>query len=84
MAAMTPDTIRVVEWFRQHPDSTVNEAKAALWLHVTARMSDAKKEGVRFAKTERRVNGRRVVRFRVVVEARPEPIRGEQIGAFGS
>lgn len=67
---MTPDTIRVVEWFRAHPDSTVNEAKAALWLHVTARMSDAKKEGVVFSKTERRVNGRRVVRHRVV-ETRP-------------
>jgi hypothetical protein len=78
---MTPDTIRVVEWFRQHPDSTVNEAREALWLHVTARMSDAKKEGVRFSKTEQRVNGRRVVRFRVEVrEPRPEPLRGEQIG----
>jgi hypothetical protein len=27
---MTPDTIRVVEWFRAHPGSTVNEAKVAL------------------------------------------------------
>lgn len=63
---MTPDTIRVVEWFRQHPGSTVNEAKAALWLHITARMSDAREHGVVFDKTEQRINGRRVVRFVVV------------------
>lgn len=74
---MTPDTLRVVEWFRAHPDSTVNEARNALWLHVTARMSDAKKEGVVFDKSERRVNGRRVVRFRVR-EARPAPLAGTQ------
>lgn len=80
---MTPDTIRVVEWFRAHPDSTVNEAREALWLHVTARMSDAKKHGVRFSKTEQRINGRRVVRFRVA-PARPAPLSGEQIGAFSS
>ena len=67
---MTPDTIRVVEWFRQHPDSTVNEAKVALWLHITARMSDARKEGVVFDASTSRVNGRRVVRFRVR-EVRP-------------
>jgi hypothetical protein len=55
---MTPDTIRVVEWFRAHPGSTVNEARAALFLHVTARMSDAKAAGVVFDKTERRVKDR--------------------------
>lgn len=62
---MTPDTIRVVEWFRQHPGSTVNEAKVALWLHITARMSDARKEGVVFDQVTTRQNGRRVVRFTV-------------------
>jgi len=67
---VTPDTIRVVEWFRAHPGSTVNEAKVALWLHITARMSDARKEGVVWDKTEQRVNGRRVVRFSVL-ESRP-------------
>lgn len=67
---MTPDTIRVVEWFRAHPGSTVNEAKVALWLHITARMSDARKEGVVFDSVTSRVNGRRVVRFSVR-ESRP-------------
>lgn len=62
---MTPDTIRVIEWFRAHPGSTVNEAKVALWLHITARMSDARKEGVVFDQVTTRVNGRRVVRFSV-------------------
>jgi hypothetical protein len=72
---MTPDTIRVVEWFKSHPGSTVNEARHALWLHVTARMSDAKKAGVVFDKTETRVNGRRVVRFSV--RERKRVTRGE-------
>jgi len=73
---VTPDTLRVVAWFRAHPNSTVNEAKAALWLHITARMSDARKAGIVFAPSERRVNGRRVVRFRVV--ERSAPITGTQ------
>ena len=62
---MTGDTARVVQWFAEHPDSTVNEARFALWTHVTARMSDARKEGVVFDQSTSRVNGRRVVRFRV-------------------
>lgn len=69
---MTPDTIRVVEWFRAHPGSTVNEARAALWLHVTARMSDARKHGVQFSVVKSRVDGRRVERFRVM---EPEPVQ---------
>ena len=69
---MTPDTERVVEWFREHPWSTVNEARDALWLHITARMSDARKEGVVFEKRSARVNGRMVVRHRVVD---PEPVQ---------
>lgn len=75
---MTPDTLRVVSWFRAHPGSTVNEAKSALWLHITARMSDARKEGIEWEKRETRVNGRRVVRF-WVRESRPV-LKGEQIG----
>lgn len=70
------DTLRVVAYFREHPDSTVNEARAALWTHITARMSDARTHGIVFAASESRASGRRVVRFRVV---EPRPIdRGEQ------
>lgn len=72
---MTPDTIRVVRWFQEHPHSTVNEARAALWLHVTARMSDARKEGVVFDVVKSRVNGRRVERFSV--RERAPVTRGE-------
>lgn len=76
MSTMSADTIRVVEWFRHHPASTVNEARAALWLHVTARMSDARKHGVVFDVVKTRVNGRRVERFSV---AEPKPVdRGVQ------
>lgn len=76
MSTMSDDTIRVVEWFRQHPGATVNEAKFALWLHVTARMSDARDHGVVFDKVETRVNKRRVVRFTV---QEPQPVdRGVQ------
>ena len=71
------DTERVVAWFRSHPGSTVNEAKAALWLHITARMSDAKKAGIVFDQSAERVNGRRVVRF--WVRERPV-VSGEQVG----
>lgn len=65
-------TERVVRWFRDHPGSTVNEARDALWLHVTARMSDARKQGVEFRHESRMVNGRRVVRHWVV---EPEPVQ---------
>ncbi len=41
-----------------------------MWLHITARMSDARLHGIQFDKTEMRVNGRRVVRF-TVREPRP-------------
>ena len=80
---MTPDTIRVVEWFRAHPGSTVNEAKVALWLHVTARMSDARKEGVVFEQSTTRVNGRRVVRFTVREPARVTSGEQAPLGLVG-
>lgn len=76
---MTPDTIRVVRYFRENPGATVNEARAALFLHITARMSDARKAGIVFDKTEQRVNGRRVVRFSVRAESRPVTV-GTQEG----
>ena len=45
------DTDRVVQWFRDHPDSTVMECRLGLYVSaVTQRMSDARKEGFVFTK----------------------------------
>lgn len=67
------DTERVVAYFRTHPDSSRGEAQAALgWIHVTARMSDARKLGVEFIK----YRDGKAYRFRVVE-------RPQQLTAFG-
>ena len=59
------DTQRVIEYFRTHPGATRGEAQQALgWIHVTARMSDARKNGVEFQKWR---DGK-AWRFRVVDE----------------
>ena len=45
------DTQRIVRWLRDHPSSSVMEIRFALFIsNVTARMSDARKEGYEFAK----------------------------------
>jgi hypothetical protein len=47
----TTDVDRIVAWLREHPDSTVMEVRFALYIsNVTARMSDARKEGHEFTK----------------------------------
>ena len=58
------DTDRVIQWFREHPGSSRYEATLGLHgVHVTARMSDARREGYEFLKWR---DDRGVIRFRVV------------------
>lgn len=58
------DTDRVVAFLREHPDSTVMEIRFALFIsNVTARMSDARREGYEFHKYR---DERGHWRFRVV------------------
>ena len=47
---MSPDTARVVAYLREHPGSSRYEMTLGLHgVHVTARMSDARKHGYVFA-----------------------------------
>lgn len=75
MTART-DTQRVVDFFREHPGSSVMDVRFALYIsNVTARMSDARDQGIEFEKW-RDDNG--VFRYRVSVRA---PVtRGESVG----
>ena len=68
------DWERVVAYLKEHPGSSRGEMQQALgWIHVTARMSDARRNGVQFLKW-RDADG--VYRFRVV--ERSAPITGTQ------
>lgn len=63
-ATKTTDTARVVRYIRDHPDCSVMEIRFALFVSaVTQRMSDARVEGIEFAKARDRHG---VWRFRVV------------------
>lgn len=71
---MTTDTERVVQWFREHPGSSVMEVRFGTYIsNVTARMSDAREAGVAFTKWR---DDHGVYRYRVVD---PEPV---QVTAF--
>lgn len=68
------DTDRVVQWFREHPGSSVMDVRFGLFIsNVTARMSDARDVGVKFHKWR---DDKGVYRYRVVD---PEPV---QLAAF--
>jgi hypothetical protein len=69
------DWQRVVAYFQDHPGSSRGEAQQALgWIHVTARMSDARLRGVEFDKQR---DDKGVWRF-WVVEPRPKATTGVQ------
>jgi len=71
------DWQRVVAYLSEHPGSSRGEMQAALgWIHVTARMSDARANGVKFDKWR---DERGVYRY-TVRESRPEPLMGTQVG----
>ena len=71
------DWQRTVHYLREHPGSSVMEIRLALWIsNVTGRMSDARAHGIEFTKWR---DERGVFRYRVA-EARPAPLRGEQVG----
>jgi hypothetical protein len=75
------DTERVIDYFREHEGASRAEAQRDLgWIHVTARMSDARRDfGITFAKWR---DDQGVYRFRIV---EPKPVtHGESIGMFGS
>jgi hypothetical protein len=64
------DTARVVAFLREHPGSSVMEIRLALWCsNVTARMSDAREQGITFAKWR---DDKGIYRYRVVD---PEPVQ---------
>jgi hypothetical protein len=64
------DTDRVVTFLREHPGSSVMDIRLGLWVsNVTARMSDAREQGVTFAKWR---DDKGVYRYRVVD---PEPVQ---------
>ena len=45
------DTERLVQFLRDHPGSSVMEVRMSLWIsNVTGRMSDARAQGITFAK----------------------------------
>ena len=68
------DTARVIEWFREHPGSSVQEVRFGLFIsNVTGRMSDAREAGVTFEKWR---DERGVYRYRLVEKP-------EQLVAFG-
>ena len=74
MTART-DTERVVQFFREHPGSSVMDVRFALYIsNVTARMSDAREAGVEFHKWR---DDKGIFRYRVVERA---PVtRGEAV-----
>lgn len=58
------DWERVVAYLRDHAGASRGEMQQALgWIHVTARMSDARRNGVEFVKWR---DDKGVYRFRVV------------------
>lgn len=58
------DVDRIVAWFREHPGSSVMEVRFGLYIsNVTARMSDARREGFAFEKWR---DERGVWRYRLV------------------
>lgn len=64
------DTARVVQYLREHPGSSVMEVRFDLFIsNVTARMSDARAEGIKFAKWR---DERGIYRYSVV---EPEPVQ---------
>lgn len=74
MTART-DTERVVDWFVEHPGSSVMDVRFGTFIsNVTARMSDARAEGYAFEKWR---DDRGVWRYRVIL---PEPV---QVAMFG-
>lgn len=63
-ATKTTDVQRIVRWLRDHPGSSVMEIRFALFIsNVTARMSDARLEGVEFVKWR---DDKGVFRYRIV------------------
>src|SRR5262245_1521513 len=64
------DADRIVRFLREHPGSSVMDIRFALFIsNVTARMSDARADGVTFVKWR---DDRGVYRYRVVD---PEPVQ---------
>ena len=60
----TPDWLRIVKWLRDHPASSVMEIRFALFVsNVTGRMSDARDNGIEFAKWR---DDKGVFRYRVI------------------
>ncbi len=58
------DTQRIVRYFREHEGASVMEVRFALFVsNVTARMSDARLEGIEFVKWR---DDKGVFRYRVV------------------
>lgn len=69
MTART-DTLRVVDWFLEHPGSSVMDVRFGTFIsNVTARMSDARELGYEFEKWR---DERGVYRYRVIV---PDPVQ---------
>ena len=74
------DWQRVVAYFRTHPGASRGEAQQALgWIHVTARMSDARARGIEFDKVR---DDKGVWRY-WVRGSRLAPMSGVQTVAFG-
>ncbi len=72
-------TDRLIAFLRSHPQATSLEVTMACGIvNVTGRVSDARAQGFDIV-CERRSDGRQGYR---VVERRPAPMTGEQIGAF--
>jgi hypothetical protein len=75
------DWQRVIQWFKEHPGSSVQEVRFGLFIsNVTGRMSDARKHGVEFIQWR---DDKGIFRYRVV-ESHLAPLTGQQMGAFGS
>jgi hypothetical protein len=66
------DVERVVQFFREHPGSSVMDVRYGLFIsNVTARMSDAREQGITFAKWR---DDKGVYRYRVV-DPEPEAVQ---------
>jgi hypothetical protein len=78
MTTAKGDTARVVQWFREHPGSSVMDVRFGLFIsNVTARMSDARESGVTFVKWR---DDKGVYRYRI---EEPRPVTaGEQVGMW--
>lgn len=72
--------MRLLRWLREHQGASSLEVTAALAIvNVTGRVSDLRSAGYRI---ECLKGPDRRDRY-YVREPRPEPVRGEQMGAFG-